>query len=582
MRGKVKKEESKKSIRLLVPFLLKHWLLLGLCLILSVGTAVTVILESYLLKVIMDGAIDKDMTLVIRYTMYIVATTMLILLMGYFKTYFSGRFSEKITYELRMKTFRCAKDLNMEYYDTHNSGDIVSRITSDIGTIKGFLQDTIISALYEPLIFILAIMFMFKLSVKLTIFSVLAVPVMILISILAGKPIGKYSKEQMDELGAVNSFAQDIIGGISVIKAYTLESIMGKKYNAAVDKSIKKSLKVVIFTSLNIALGITMSMIPFIIVFGYGGYLAINGEMTYGGVFAFINVMNFVARPLSTFPVIINSIKTTSAGLERVNEIWSEEKERIDGENYKTDNKIAINFKNVTFGYKTGEKILNNISFQVKDGETVALVGHSGCGKSTVLKLLTGFYKIQEGDIEIYGHSLNDWNLNQVRKNLSLVSQDNYLFPESIYTNISYGRENATGEEIKNAIEIANIDELIGELEAGMDTLVGERGSRISGGQKQRISIARALVKNAKILLLDEATSALDINSEYEVQKGLDELLKGRTAVIVSHRLSTIKNVDRIIVIDEGRVVEEGKEETLLENGKLYKELYSTQLLKEA
>lgn len=577
----INKKNSKNIFYKIVPFIMNHWILLIFCILLTIFSALIIIIQAEFLKILMDSAVAKDLKLIKQYSGLILIMIGLNIIISYLKTHFIGTFSEKTIYDLRIKTFKDSKNLIMKYYDDHNSGDLVSRITNDLNVIKDFLQKTLVDMVYEPLIFVLSIAFMLNINIKLTVVTIIFIPMLIFLSMFVSKPIQKFSKEEMDELGKVNSLAQDIIGGIAIIKSFTLEKIMKRRHDLAVDTSIKKSLKIIKFSSLNSAFALIMQMIPFILVFGYGGYLAVKGELSYGGILAFINVTNYASRPLSSAPRIINSIRRMSAALERINEIWSEEKEKVDGEIFKANNEIAINFKNVSFGYKDGTLILKNINFQVKSGEKVALVGHSGCGKSTIFKLLTGFYEIKEGDIEIYGKSLIKWDLNEVRKYLSLVSQDNYLFPESIYDNISYGQENATNEDIKNAIKIANIDEFVNELEEGIDTLIGERGSRISGGQRQRISIARALVKNAPILLLDEATSALDINSEYEVQKGLDELLKGRTAIIISHRLSTIKNVDRIIVIEEGRIVEEGTEEILLESGKAYKELYSSQLLKE-
>jgi ABC-type multidrug transport system fused ATPase/permease subunit len=324
-----------------------------------------------------------------------------------------------------------------------------------------------------------------------------------------------------------------------------------------------------------------MGFLPFILIFAYGGYLGIKGELTFGSLLAFIQIMNYVVNPLNNIPNMLNSLRSASAGTERLSEIWMEPKERNNGESCDIENPDVVQFEDVYFGYDECKEVVKGLSFTIKQGEKVALVGPSGCGKSTVLRLISGFYSVNKGSIKIYGNSIESWKLSKLRGLMALVSQDNFLFPESIYNNIAYGKPGTSKEEVAAAADTANIKTFIERLPEQYDTMAGERGARLSGGQKQRIAIARALLKNSPILLLDEATSALDTESEMEVQKALKELMNEKTALIIAHRLSTIKDVDRILVMDSGRIVEEGTHEELIKRDSLYSQLYAKQFAEE-
>jgi ABC-type multidrug transport system fused ATPase/permease subunit len=303
--------------------------------------------------------------------------------------------------------------------------------------------------------------------------------------------------------------------------------------------------------------------------------------MTAGQVIAFINLLNPLAGPIGEIPGILGQMRGQLEGARRVLEIIELPDERQTGDSFPVQNQgTVIAVKDVNYGYNPDEEsVLNGLSFELKAGEKVAIVGPSGSGKSTIIKLLQGYYDGYEGDIRIYGHEISEWNLQEMRKNISFVSQDSYLFPGTIQDNISFGKIGATDEQIIAAAEQANAHEFVTKLESGYETNVGEFGDKLSGGQKQRISIARAMVKEAPIILLDEATSSLDSHSEYLVQEALDKYMKqGKTALIIAHRLSTIQKADRILVIENGRVVENGKHDELLNRDGVYRKLYLRQL----
>jgi ABC-type multidrug transport system fused ATPase/permease subunit len=309
-----------------------------------------------------------------------------------------------------------------------------------------------------------------------------------------------------------------------------------------------------------------------------GGYLALTGRVTPGGLFAFMYLLHFLIEPLSSGPDLIAALRAATGTAGRIVEVMHRPVERADGQVFEADPaKPAIRYEDVSFGYGEQTHVLDGVSFSISHHKMVALVGHSGSGKSTVLKLLCGFYEPRAGGVELYGRGLGEWNLESLRRQLALVAQDTYLFPASIAENISYGRPGATMGEIIEAAKMANAHRFILELPDGYSTLVGERGNRLSGGERQRIGIARAILKDAPILLLDEPTSALDTQSESLIQEALERFMQGRTVLVIAHRLSTIKHADEIFVLDGGRVAERGTHEDLIGQGGVYRQLYLKQ-----
>jgi ABC-type multidrug transport system fused ATPase/permease subunit len=408
-----------------------------------------------------------------------------------------------------------------------------------------------------------------------------------------------------DEIGQVNSLAQDSLSGAMVVKSFNLAGILDERFHLANMKAVKKGLGVARYWSLINGLSFGLIIMPFIIAMGLGGYLVIDKSMTFGGLFAFINLLNFVVNPLGSLPGIIASIGEASGAAQRVFKLIDAPGERQDGtitwsardttplgskavelpfdslanpeQLAAAETVPAIQFKDVSFAYNADSPILKHVSLSIPRGQTVAIVGPSGGGKTTLLKLILGYYPLPDECVRLFGADLNAWQLSAARQQMAFVAQDTYLFPVSLGENIGCGRPGASQAEIEGAARQANIHEFIAGLPEGYATNAGEWGARLSGGQKQRISLARAILKDAPILLLDEPTSALDAESEALIQEALDRFARQRTTVVVAHRLSTIKNANRVVVLQEGEIIEEGTHAELIAKGGLYLELYQGQ-----
>jgi ABC-type multidrug transport system fused ATPase/permease subunit len=544
----------------------------------SIIIAACAILTSVFLGESLDYAVAGDKGQFFRIVLFMAAIMLIELPATYFKTYGSGRFAEYSMSDIREKTVLQIQGLPVSYLDRHPSADLISRLNNDINLLQQFLQGTLADLIAQPISFVAAVIFLFYVSFELSLVSFTATPLFMALVMLMSKPIEKYTKEQQEALSQVNELSKDMIEGMEEAKAFQIEETLRKKCAKAIEKALGKSLKAVFIQGVITPVNILMQMLPFVLIFAYGGYLVIAGRLTFGELLAFINLSNYVVNPLSQIPGLVTSYRTAAAAAGRILEIWDEPQERSDGKVFDIDTQLpAISFDNVTFQYDGSQDVIRDLNFEAAHGQATALAGPSGCGKSTVLKLIAGFYNSQSGSIKVLGRKLEDWNLDALREHISWVSQDTYLYPRTIYENIAYGKDGASEQDVIAAAKAAAIHDFIESLPQGYQTIVGERGTKLSGGQKQRISIARAILKDAPILLLDEATSALDTESEHEVQKALEGLMTGRTTLVVAHRLSTIKSASNILVMDNGRIVEQGTHEELMEAGNLYRKLYYKQ-----
>ncbi|WIV11760.1 ABC transporter ATP-binding protein [Proteiniborus sp. MB09-C3] len=572
------KSSFKKFIRLLKAFPKKLYFILGIVFLTILS--VTSILGSYIIKEFLDAATNKNMahfkeTIFLGLIIFGLDTILI-----YAKNRLLGIYTESGVSRLRKLIAEKIVLMPVKELEGRHSGDYVSIATNDIGKIKTFLSTTVSQMVMIPLSAIGALIYLCILNWKLTLISLILTPILLLGAGKLSEPIGKISKALQEKLGKVNSIVQDVIGGIEISKAYNLEESLGKKHDEAVNESVESGKRLAKLMSMLESFSQVLGIIPFFTTFIIGGYWAIKGTMTVGSLIAFINLLNYLTNPISSLPRLIGETKSSLSAADRVFEILDADEERIDGSSFEIDKSSeAISFSNVAFSYPNREeKILNGLSFAIKKGESVAIVGPSGGGKSTIIRLLLGYYDSYSGEIKVGEKEIKEWNLDSLRSNSALVSQDTYLFPDTIRTNINYGRLDADYEDVVKAAKSANADEFITELENSYDTVVGQLGNTLSGGQKQRLSIARAMLKEAPILLLDEATSALDTESEALVQEALRESIKNKTSLIIAHRLSTIKNVDRILVLKDGAIVEEGSHDELLTLNGVYTELYNNQL----
>ncbi|NJD04608.1 MAG: ABC transporter ATP-binding protein [Ruminiclostridium sp.] len=538
---------------------------------------------AYFMQNLIDAALMGQYRDLVKFVYMMLAVIIAGVIINYITAYSSGRFTAHVMRDLRRCVLQHIEKLPVSYKEAHNSGDMVSRLSNDTPAVQGFFEIVFPELIYQPLLFIAAFIYMLLINWKLLLVSIILVPGAMLLVSVVSKPVEKYTRQLQEFLGKVNSAAQDVIGGIHILKAFNIGEVLYNKYKIEVDNSVSKSLDIEKRNSLLAPVGIMLRIIPFVLCIIYGGYLSIKGEMTAGSLMAFIQLLNYVVGPISGISGLIIDMRRNMGAAGRLFEILDQPAERTSGcSSYEINHDaVPVEFTNVSFAYDGQTRVLDKLNLRLLGGETTALVGTSGSGKSTVLKLLCGFYAPDEGNIKIYGHDLSRWELSAVREKFSLVSQDTYLFPVAIAENIAYGRPGATREEAVAAAKAANAHDFIMGLPDGYDTLAGERGVRLSGGQKQRIAIARAVLKDAPILLLDEPTSALDTESESLVQEAFSHFVGRHTILVIAHRLSTIKTADKVLVLDKGCIAEEGTHEQLIKKNGLYRQLYLKQFAKQ-
>ncbi|WP_339801524.1 ABC transporter ATP-binding protein [Paenibacillus sp. FSL R5-0744] len=513
----------------------------------------------------------------------LVVTGLIILLLNvvnsYVDTYFKTKVSSKIRNNLRVDTLKKLMCLPESYYNDNHSGELLSRMTNDNQAIGNACTDTVISLIRNPLLAVLAFIYLLTIHWQLALICVLIGPMTILVGGLFGKALRNNSQELQSGIGKMTSLLQEILGSSIIFKTFGLEKkLFGKFVSSSNDISQLEIQGGRIHASLS-ATANAVGHFSFIITFVLGAVFVSNGSMAIGGLIAFIQLMNHLTWPFTGMASLWGGFQQALGAADRIFTLMDEQSE------YSSLPKQAVNHEqgylkvtDLTFGYKEDQYVLNNIGFSVKPGEVVAIVGPSGGGKSTIYKLLLGLFKQNFGHIQINELNTNSMKLEDLRSYFALVPQENYLYSGTVRENIANGKPDATDDEIISAARDANALDFIMELPEGFETEIGEGGDYLSGGQKQRISIARALLRNAPILLLDEATAALDSESERLVQEALDRLMKGRTTIIIAHRLSTIKNANEIIVLDNGGIIDKGTHEELLKSEGLYRKLVNNSL----
>lgn len=502
--------------------------------------------------------------------------------------YASARFSVSALRDLRGDLVHKFYDLPVSSVERKFTGDLVSRLTNNTALLQNFFIQQFANLFYLPLVFTASLALLLLTSWKLVLASLALMPVGMIITSLMSKPIEKYSKELQEKIAHLNAVGQDAIGGLPIVKAFNMQAVLLKKYLVITEEVIRRGLRLEKRYAFITPVGVMMLATPIILVIVCGGYLIQQGELNAGGIVLFLYLISFILQPVAMLPTIISQMKEAEGAAKHLFEVLDWPDERQDGkittisQNLKEDDAeskddiTVVSFEHLTFGYNEGNSVLKDISFQVGQGETVAIVGASGGGKSTIFKLLCGFNEPGEhaGAVQLFGKNLTDWNLSSLRSHISMVSQEPSLFPATIAENIGYGRLEATRKEIVEAAKAAHAHDFIVQLPEGYETLLSERGGGLSGGQKQRISIARALLKNAPLLLLDEPTSALDSQSEAQVQIAMNAAMQDRTVLVIAHRLSTVRQANRIIVLDQGSIVESGTHEELLGRDGVYRKLY--------
>ncbi|PWK17888.1 ABC transporter ATP-binding protein [Xanthomarina spongicola] len=506
-------------------------------------------------------------------------------LFGYLASYNLMILKNGVLKDLRLKMFKKIISLPVGFYSEKRKGDIMARILGDMGEVQHSFFAILELIVREPLTIIFTIFFMFKISVQLTLFVFIFIPISGFIISKIGKSLKAKSTEAQRESGYFISLVEETLGGLKVIKSYNGENTFIKKFQGSVNRILALANNIGNKNILASPLSEFLGIITIATLLWYGGQMVLieklpNGEpVLIGAAFlAYMGLAYNILTPAKAISKASYSVKNGLAAAERVFEVLEQENTIDSKENaiIKEDFNESISIKNIDFRYED-DNVLKNFSIEVPKGKTVALVGQSGSGKSTIANLLTRFYDVNEGNIEIDGIDIKDMNIHSLRGLMGLVTQDSILFNDTVKNNILLGKEDATDEEVIEALKIANAWEFVKDLPKGIETNIGDSGNKLSGGQKQRLSIARAVLKNPPIMVLDEATSALDTESERLVQVALENMMKNRTSVVIAHRLSTIQNADTIVVMQKGEIAEQGKHNELIAKNGIYKKLVDMQ-----
>lgn len=486
--------------------------------------------------------------------------------------------AERVCFAVRQTAVESISRVALSELEHKHSGDYVSRLSNDINLIRNLVGREWVLLLRGALMFIGSLVVMLMTSWKVTLACITVTPLIMVAAGRLSKPISQHTNDIQKNMADVNSLAQDAAGGIVITKSFNLGKYLAGLFRKASNSVAGSEIKLAFSKGWLGGAMLLLTMAPYFVLFGLGGYEVIQGRLTVGALIIILNLMNSITWPLQAMGQNLAQAKAGLKASQRIFEIVEMPTEKVGGERLEVRPAgPVIEVENVDFSYSPEQKVFEELSFQVQPGETVAVVGPSGAGKSTIFSLLLGLRDPNQGSIKFFGQEVGSLDLDSLRSVISYVPQEATLFPASVQENISYGKPGASAEEITQAAVKAFAHDFILGLPGGYDTVLGEQGVGLSGGQKQRLSLARAILKDAPILLLDEATSALDTESEARVQAAIEEVRAGRTTIIVAHRLSTIKAADRILVIDQGKVVEEGAHATLLSKGGLYAKLYRQQ-----
>lgn len=487
--------------------------------------------------------------------------------------------SQKVTYKLRVDISEKINKLPMKYFDKKNHGEVLSIITNDVDTLSMNLNQSITQIITSICTVVGILIMMLTISWKMTLISLIIIPISGIIIKKIVEKSQKYFKSQQDYLGHVNGQVEETYGGLDIVKAFNGEERAIKEFKNANDELYTSAWKSQFLSGLMFPIMNFVANIGYVGVAVAGGYLALNGTITVGNIQSFIQYNKQFTHPINQIAQISGMLQAMIAAAERVFEFLEQaEEEETKNKNIDTSKlKGNVEFKNVKFGYDEGKIIINEFSSTIKEGQKIAIVGPTGAGKTTIVKLLMRFYDVSSGEILVDGHNIKDFERGELRKIFGMVLQDTWLFGGTVKENIKYGKEDATDDEIIDAAKAAHVHHFIKTLPNGYNSILNEESSNVSAGQKQLLTIARVILTDPKILILDEATSSIDTRTEIEIQKAMDNLMEGRTSFIIAHRLSTIKNADLILVMNHGDIVEQGTHEELLNKNGFYADLYNSQ-----
>lgn len=487
--------------------------------------------------------------------------------------------AQKITYKIRNDVVSKINKLPMKCFDKRTHGEVLSIVTNDIDTLGMNLNQTITEIIRTVCMIVGIMIMMLSISWEMTLISIVILPIAgIIVKNIVGKS-QKYFQKQQEYLAHVNGQVEEVYSGLNIVKVFNAEEKTIQNFEKANKELYNSGWRSQFLSGLMYPLLNFLSNIGYVGVAVAGGYLAINGTITVGNIQSFIQYNKQFTNQIGQIAQISATLQAMVAAAERVFEFLEEEEEKEFDNNIQTTSKLKgnVEFKHVHFGYDKNRTIINDFNSSIKEGQKIAIVGPTGAGKTTMVKLLMRFYDVNSGEILIDGHNIKEFNRGELRKMFGMVLQDTWLFGGTVKENIKYGKEDATDDEVIRAAKAAHVHHFIKTLPNGYNSVLNEDSSNVSAGQKQLLTIARVILADPKILILDEATSSIDTRTEIQIQKAMDNLMKGRTSFIIAHRLSTIKNADLILVMDHGDIVEQGKHEELLEKGGFYSNLYNSQ-----
>ena len=593
--GQEKAKDFKGTMKKLISYLSPYKLAILLVIVFAIGSSVfnivgpkilgnatTKIFEGLVSKVSNSGGgIDFDAifrTLTILASLYIISS-----IFSFIQTFITSDISQKVSYNLRKSISEKINKLPLNYYDRKTNGEVLSRVTNDIDAISQNLNQILSQMITSATTLIGVLIMMLSISVTMTLVSLIVIPLSLVMIMLVVKKSQKHFRAQQEYLGHTNGHIEEMYSGHNIMKAFNGEEKAIEEFDKLSDTLYNSAWKSQFLSGMMMPIMTFIGNLGYVIVAIMGGFLAIRNKIQVGDILAFIQYVRSFMQPIAQTAQIANVMQQTAAAAERVFEFLEEEEVVEDVKNPISTEGIegAVEFDHVRFGYNEDKIIINDFSINIKPGQKVAIVGPTGAGKTTIVKLLMRFYELNGGKILIDGHDYRDFTRNDLRKIFGMVLQDTWLFNGSIMENIRYGRLDASDEEVIAAAKLAHAHHFIKTLADGYNMEINEEADNISQGQKQLLTIARAILSDPKILILDEATSSVDTRTEVLIQQAMENLMEGRTSFIIAHRLSTIKNADVILVMKDGDIVEQGTHEELLKSKGFYSELYNSQFEEE-
>lgn len=593
--GQEKAKDFKGTMKKLISYLSPYKLAILLVIVFAIGSSVfnivgpkilgnatTKIFEGLVSKVSNSGGgIDFDSilkTLSILASLYIISS-----IFSFVQTFITSDISQKVSYNLRKSISEKINKLPLNYYDKKTNGEVLSRVTNDIDAISQNLNQILSQMITSATTLIGVLIMMLSISVTMTLVSLIVIPLSLVMIMLVVKKSQKHFRAQQEYLGHTNGHIEEMYSGHNIMKAFNGEEKAIEEFDKLSDTLYNSAWKSQFLSGMMMPIMTFIGNLGYVIVAIMGGFLAIRNKIQVGDILAFIQYVRSFMQPIAQTAQIANVMQQTAAAAERVFEFLEEDEITEDVKNPISTEGIkgAVEFEHVRFGYNEDKIIINDFSINIKPGQKVAIVGPTGAGKTTIVKLLMRFYELNGGKILIDGHDYRDFTRNDLRKIFGMVLQDTWLFNGSIMENIRYGRLDASDEEVIEAAKLAHAHHFIKTLADGYNMEINEEADNISQGQKQLLTIARAILSDPKILILDEATSSVDTRTEVLIQQAMENLMDGRTSFIIAHRLSTIKNADVILVMKDGDIVEQGTHEELLKSKGFYSELYNSQFEEE-